>query len=275
MNKEPTFAFGKNWEIFVKKYINENRIFSAKNSLTKFLGLSTLKNKTFVDVGCGSGLFSLAAYRLGASNIVSFDVDSDSVKCCKILREKEGNPNNWHINKGSILDDEFVSKLDKFDIVYSWGVLHHTGNMWKSLNNISKIVRKDGYLYIAIYNKADGIAIYPDSRFGPSRFWKKEKKFYSSLPSFAQNLIDYFVMSFLVIGYLLMLKNPVKVINSHNKNYRGMSWRIDIKDWLGGYPYEYASVEEIFLFFKNHGFLLENLKCNNGLLNNEYLFKKC
>jgi 2-polyprenyl-6-hydroxyphenyl methylase/3-demethylubiquinone-9 3-methyltransferase len=53
-----------------------------------------------------------------------------------------------------------------------------------------------------------------------------------------------------------------------------MSWRIDIKDWLGGYPYEYASVDEVFNFVKRLGFSLENLKCNIGLMNNEYLFKK-
>ena len=271
---EKSFEFGKNWESFVKKYLDQERIHEAKRSLAEFLGTSSLEGKTFVDVGCGSGLFSLAAYTLGASLILSFDADADSVKCCEYLREKEGFPEHWKVEIGSVLDGAFVSALGKYDIVYSWGVLHHTGKMWKAIENTAGLVSESGMLYIAIYNKADGIALYPDGRFGSSKFWEKEKKFYASLSPSVQNLADYAVMSALIVMYLLTLRNPVKMIQSHKKNYRGMSWRIDIKDWLGGYPYQYASVAEIFAFVKKLGFSLENLRCNNGLLNNEYLFRR-
>ena len=268
-----SFAFGKNWESFIKDYLNQERVDEAKKSLVEFCNGYNLKGKTFVDVGCGSGLFSLVAYRLGASKILSFDVDSNSVRCCEYLREKEDNPANWQVMNGSILDEKFVSKLGRYEFVYSWGVLHHTGNMLKAIENTSKLTADGGLLYIAIYNKADGLGIYPDGRLGPSKFWAKEEKLYTNLPLLLQELIDYGVMAVLILSYLLTLNNPIKKIRSH-KELRGMSWRIDIKDWLGGYPYEYASVAEIFNFVKKLGFSLENLKCHNGLKNNEYLFKK-
>lgn len=274
MSDGTRFAFGKNWQSFVENYLNDELIDEARRSVLEFCdGERLIRDKTFIDVGCGSGLFSLVAHRIGASRVVGFDLDLDSIRCAEYLREREGASNTWQIEHGSILDEEFVASLGKYDFVYSWGVLHHTGNMWKAIENASKLVKENGALCIAIYNKADGWGIYPDGRWGPSRFWVAEKRLYSSLPLVLQNLIDFSVMSVLVIMYILTLNNPIKRIRSH-KQFRGMSWRIDIKDWLGGYPYEYASVAEIFDFVKRLGFSLENLKCNNGLMNNEYLFRK-
>lgn len=267
------FAFGKNWDSYVKNFLNEKRIDDSRNSITDFCEGFDFKGKTFIDVGCGSGLFSCAAYRLGAAQVVSLDVDPDSVRCCEYMREKAGSPDNWKVLSGSILDDEFLKKLGKHDFVYSWGVLHHTGDMWKAIENAISLVNDGGMLYIAIYNKAEAIGIFPDGRISPSGFWTFEKKIYSKLPLFIQNLIDYAVMAVSVLFYLVTFNNPVRKIRDM-KQYRGMSWRIDIKDWMGGYPYEYASVSEIFTFVKKRGFSLENLKNTTGLKNNEFLFKK-
>ena len=274
MVDDKRFAFGKNWQSFVRDYLNQERIDEARISMEEFCNANDLiTGKTFIDVGCGSGLFSLVAYQLGASNIVSFDIDPHSIKCCEYLREQEGHSPNWQITQGSILDGDFVSSLGKYDFVYSWGVLHHTGRMWKAIENASKLVAENGAFCIGIYNRADAWGLYPDGRCGPSHLWVKEKRLYSRIPSPLQSLIDFSVMSVLVILYILTFNNPIKKIRSH-KQFRGMSWRTDIKDWLGGYPYEYASVAEVFNFVKKLGFSLENLKCNSGLMNNEYLFRK-
>jgi 2-polyprenyl-6-hydroxyphenyl methylase/3-demethylubiquinone-9 3-methyltransferase len=74
------FRFGKNWSSFLKT-INEERIIEAENSLKKMLGINDLKDKDFLDIGSDSGLFSLAAMRLGARRVYSFDYDPDSVAC--------------------------------------------------------------------------------------------------------------------------------------------------------------------------------------------------
>jgi 2-polyprenyl-3-methyl-5-hydroxy-6-metoxy-1,4-benzoquinol methylase len=68
---------------------------------------------------------------LGAK-VYSFDFDSNSVECTQILKNKYHIENNsWRVDEGSVLDLDYLTKLGKFDIVYSWGVLHHTGKMWK------------------------------------------------------------------------------------------------------------------------------------------------
>lgn len=269
------FRFGRNWRHFNAGYFNAERLALAKKSILDFLGVQTLHGKTFVDVGAGSGIDSLAAYELGAVSVLSFDPDSDCVVCCRELRANAGNPDNWQVGHGSILDMLYVSTLGQYDIVYAWGVLHHTGQMWKAIEHTMMLVKPGGVLYLAIYNKADGLAIYPDLRFGPSSFWQWEKKIYVRLPAVLQHAIDYTVMSVLVLCYLLTLHNPVKIIRGHKQYFnKGMPWRINIKDWLGGYPYEYATVAEVFRFARKRGFTLENLTCNNGLLNNEFLLKK-
>ncbi len=268
------FKFGKNWNDFIAKYLNDDRVVKAIESLQKFTGLNDFKDKTFVDIGCGSGLFSLAAYRLGAKKIISLDVDEDSVACCKILRKKEENITHWQVVTGDALNKEEIISLGKFDIVYSWGVLHHTGNMWSAISNVSELVKKKGIFYLAIYNKADGISIHPDGRPGSSKFWYSFKKWFVKRTDKTQNIITNIVAGLQIVSYIIRLKNPYKEIEKHSEDFRGMSWLIDIKDWLGGYPYEYASVTEIFLFMKEKGFVLENLDNNNGLRNNDFIFRK-
>ena len=151
VKKNSRFEFGKNWTIFLQS-LNENRIMLAEKSLQEKLNIKSLQGKSFLDIGSGSGLFSLAAKRLGAK-VYSFDFDPYSVNCTTELKEKYfSNDNDWVISTGSVLDDEFMSSLSKFDIVYSWGVLHHTGDLLKALENAALRVSNNGYLFIAIYN---------------------------------------------------------------------------------------------------------------------------
>jgi 2-polyprenyl-6-hydroxyphenyl methylase/3-demethylubiquinone-9 3-methyltransferase len=146
--------------------------------------------------------------------------------------------------------------------------------MWEAIRNLSVLVKPGGLLYLAVYNRVDSWGIHPDGRFGPSSFWEKEKRFYCRLPAFLRWLVNTVVMVALVLSYLIRLRNPLSIIRGHGK-FRGMSWSIDIIDWLGGYPYEYASVDEVFGFCHHKlGLQLENLKTPGGLRNNEFLFRK-
>ena len=269
-----SYDFGSNWRSFIDNDLTDERREEALQSLPAFLGRDSLEGLTLVDVGCGSGLFSWAAYKLGAKRILSFDINPNSVACCAQLREDEGSPDNWEVRETSVLDRDAVVALGEFDLVYSWGVLHHTGKMWEAIENAAALVKPGGLMWIAIYNRADGIGLYSDGRVGSSRFWEREKVFYNRLPQVGQRAMDYAAATGMFTAYLFAGRNPVREIREHKQN-RGMSWLVDIRDWLGGWPYEYASVEEIFNFVqKRFGFTLENLISTNSLRNNEYLFRR-
>jgi 2-polyprenyl-6-hydroxyphenyl methylase/3-demethylubiquinone-9 3-methyltransferase len=265
------FSFGRNWQTFLKNF-DEERLRIAESSLLEFMNLVDLKGKSFLDIGCGSGLFSYAAFDLGAERVVSFDPDPDCLQCCDQLRARAGRPDNWQIHQGSILDRSFVSQLGTFDIVYAWGVLHHTGKMWEAIKTSARLVNPDGYYYIAIYNKIltrDGRAS------GIHEFWTRVKRFYNSHPICAALVLRPAAMAAYLAMIVLHGQNPVAHVRNY-KSHRGMSWSTDATDWLGGYPYEYATVEEIFKFIKgvNPDLNLVNLKITSGRGLNWYLYEK-
>ncbi|MEW5992962.1 MAG: class I SAM-dependent methyltransferase [Candidatus Zixiibacteriota bacterium] len=149
--KGERFAFGANWSRFLGA-LSDERIRRAEKSLSDVLERERLDGMRFLDIGSGSGLFSLAARRLGAS-VHSFDFDPQSVACTSELRRRYfTDDSRWTIEQGSALDSSYLAGLGKFDVVYSWGVLHHTGNMWEAMDNLIPNVADDGLLYIALYN---------------------------------------------------------------------------------------------------------------------------
>ena len=259
------FQFGKNWRLFLKN-LDKEKINESKCDLLKFLKLEDLENKSFLDIGSGSGLSSLSAIKSGAK-VYSFDYDKLSVECTKTLKDKffEGNQDVWTIERGSAIDEEYMNSLPKFDVVYSWGVLHHTGDMWKGLELIEKRVKFGGLLYIALYND-QGVT---------SKVWEKLKKIYVS----SNKIIKIFII--LIVGLRLTLPSLIKdtlklrPLNQFKNNGRGMSRLTDVIDWVGGYPFEVSKPEDIILFFNQKGFKLENLKtCGGGKGCNEFLFLK-
>jgi hypothetical protein len=266
MTQELRFGFGKNWANFLQ-LLDESRIEEAVQSLKSYLNVDSLKGKTFLDVGSDSGLFSLAAHRLGAT-VKSFDYDENSVNCTKYLRDTYAPNSSWEILQGSILDDKLIKQLGTCDIVYSWGVLHHTGNMYKAFENVEKLVNKNGTLFISIYND-QGKA---------SKGWAAIKKLYVSTPFIRPVIVTVcglWLWKYRISWGLIRYGNPLKYIKEYGNNNRGMSAYYDLVDWVGGYPFEVAKPEEVFDFFKQHNFQLSHLKtCAGGLGCNEFVLNK-
>lgn len=262
------FEFGKNWSRFLS-VLSPERIAEAEDSLRDMLEVSDLEGKTFLDVGCGSGLFSLAAYNLGAE-VFSFDFDPQSVACALELRRRYcTEPSRWKIEEGSALDTEYMRSLGTFDVVYSWGVLHHTGNMWKGLENVGPLVAPGGKLFIAIYNDTGTQA----------ERWRVLKKTYNRLPRPLQPPFAFLTtVPGEVKGLLssILRGRPLAYLRERSdySGRRGMSHWHDVVDWVGGYPYEVATPDEIFDYYKARGFRLTRLHAGGvGLGCNEFVFQ--
>ena len=258
------FEFGKNWAAFLEQ-MNDGRIADAKKSVLEMLEMPDLEGKTFLDIGSGSGLFSLAARQLGAK-VRSLDYDPKSVACTRELKRRYfADDPDWTVESGSVLDRDYLATLGQYDVVYSWGVLHHTGNLWQALENVVPLVRKKGKLFIALYNDQGG----------PSRRWLIVKRAYNRYPLLRTPLL---LGSFWRLYWRSMLKDlllmrPGYVFRQYKKDRRGMTvWR-DMVDWVGGYPFEVCRFDDVFHFYRKRGFVLTRMVSDCDLGCNQFVLQ--
>jgi len=263
-SREDRYEFGNNWRNFIETQLNQQRLESSRLNLLTLLNLGTLEEKTFLDIGCGSGLHSLAAWQSGASQVTSFDYDPQSVETTQRLHALAGSPANWTVNRGDILDPAFLATLSPHDIVYSWGVLHHTGAMWDAVRNASRFVAENGLFCIALYTS--------DAYWRPSTdFWLTVKQRYNRAGEFERAAMEWwYFWRFVALSELRHFRNPFRRFQKYEKS-RGMSLWTDIRDWLGGWPMEFAGILETRTFCRDH-LGLKLLWMSAGEACTEYLF---
>jgi SAM-dependent methyltransferase len=280
VNEDSRFEFGANWRRFLET-VDESRIEAAVGSLRQMLGVESLAGQRFLDVGSGSGLFSLAANRLGAS-VYSFDYDPQSVACTREMKRRFApEADDWTIEQGSALDAEYLAALPPADVVYSWGVLHHTGDMWTAIDLVAQRVKPGGRFWLAIYNDQGRT----------TADWIRVKRCYQSLPGFLRPVLVTLVGGCLFVHrlirasvssliHLLTLGDPLTPFRTladsvQAPDPRGMSRWYDLVDWVGGWPFEVARADEVIEFLAERGFALQTLKTVGGRMGcNEFVFER-
>ena len=256
------FEFGHNWHAFLAT-IDEPRIELARQSLVELLRMPNLRGQRFLDIGCGSGLSSLVARRLGA-DVFSFDYDPQSVATTRALKDRfASNDDGWRVEQGSALDTKYLAQLGDWDVVYSWGVLHHTGSMWKAIENAAGLVAPGGRLVLALYNDQRRI----------SEYWRRIKRAYVKHAWLRPILIPLaFVWTW---GWTMLVDvkklHPGRTWREYGRE-RGMSAWHDLIDWVGGYPFEVAAPDAVFEFLRKRGFTLDTLVTRQGRGCNEFVF---
>jgi SAM-dependent methyltransferase len=240
------FRFGDNWAEFAR-VIDADRIAQAARDLARLLGRDTLSGCRFLDLGSGSGLHSLAALRMGARAVVAVDIDAQSVATTRDLLARLAPTATWTADRHSIFEMH-PQEFGTFEVVYSWGVLHHTGAMFEAIEKASALVADHGDLCIALYGRT-----------WLCGFWRVEKRLYSRAPDRLQAAARACFMAYYWTLQSLkgLLRGRPFNLRRETEEYRrrrGMSAATDVHDWLGGYPYESVAPDEIRRFMQRLGF---------------------
>jgi 2-polyprenyl-6-hydroxyphenyl methylase/3-demethylubiquinone-9 3-methyltransferase len=261
------FDFGKNWAEFSEHALTDDRVAQARHEFIQLLEGIPVNGRSFLDIGFGQGLSLLTAASLGAY-AVGCDINP---RCRKVLEQNKRffpqlGSRDLPVVIGSILDRETTRTIqatpgvpaDGFDIVHSWGVLHHTGDMKRAIEIAASLVRHDGHLIVALYN-----------RHWSSAMWLGVKWLYCKSPTLLQKIL---VRAFVPIIWLAKL-----VVTGGNPRHqqRGMHFYYNVVDWVGGYPYEYASIREIEALCDPLGFKLVRVNPANVPTGcNEFVFRR-
>lgn len=241
VNREQHFAFGENWLNFSKK-INEATIRSAEKEFNKLIWPDVIKGKRFLDIGCGSGLHSLIALIQGAGEVFAVDIDPVCVQTTRQVLSEQYDKNNWRSEEISVFDLT-EEQFGTFDIVYSWGVLHHTGDMHQAISKSLNMVSPGGLCVLGLYSKTLMCG-----------FWKQVKKYYSKSNKSRQDIIRNIYITLYRISALIAKRKTFKEILGDYHQNRGMDFFNDVHDWLGGYPYESIRPDELIKYVNTLGF---------------------
>ncbi len=235
------FAFGDNWADYAQ-IIDLEAIDAAKKDLLKLIPQEQIADSSFLDIGCGSGLHSLAATLLGARNLLAVDLDPTSVATTEGVLTRYAAHARWRTEEISVFDLSPESH-GVFDIVYSWGVLHHTGAMWDALRKAASMVAPNGMLVFALYRS---------TLLDP--FWRLEKRYYSKAGSSVQAAVRACFVAAYAMSFTIARRRSFAAHVANYKTNRGMDFYHDAHDWLGGYPYESALAPDVERHMHDLGF---------------------
>ena len=245
------FGFGRNW-LDYQTSLDPVRVADARRDIEAWLGVTSLRGLRVLDIGSGSGLHSACLHAMGASTLVSFDYDQDSVRATHELHRRAGAPASWRVTQGSVLDAAFMASLGTFDLVYSWGVLHHTGQMWQAISNAAARVAQGGTFFISIYAKGPNFT---------ADLALKQRYHQASLSGKRRMEFEW-----IMAKYAMRARQGLAPEGWWTQGIeRGMDPYFDLVDWLGGLPYEVATVSELTSHLRSEGIAPKRVReCGDG-----------
>lgn len=264
------FEFGQNWRSYAAN-LSGPEIDNATEALRTLLQIENLEGRRFLDIGCGSGIHALAALRLGAMEVLALDIDPDSVDTARRLLAQHAPGHTAEVRVASIFDTQGFER-SSYDVVYSWGVLHHTGRLLEALRRSAEFVQRDGLFVFALYRKTWCCAL-----------WRAEKRWYRDASERSRRLARNAYVSAVRFGMFLVGLSYDDYVATYPSKNRGMDYLHDIHDWLGGYPYESIAPQEVDTIMRELGFELirrnvrTDMLAKSGVLGSgcdEYVYRR-
>lgn len=244
------FPFGENWAAYANK-VSATEIAEAEKSLLRLLGGERLDSQRFLDIGSGSGLHSLAALRLGAQEVVAIDIDPISAATTRALLERYAPTGAWRVENASVFELN-LGAWGTFDAVYSWGVLHHTGDLLNALRSAAAMVSIGGRFVFALYRRT-----------WLDWFWRREKRWYASASSETQRRARAVYVALLRFRLWATGRSFRRYVDEY-RTKRGMDFYHDVHDWMGGWPYESIEPDEVDMLMRKLGFASVEIFAHKG-----------
>jgi len=155
-NNRPCNIFHSNKLIGTKEYFDEveYKKHKAEPHILSFADFDSWKNKNVLEIGCGIGTATVCFARSGA-NVTAVDISETSVNLCKSRLGTYGLFASVYEANAENLTDYLpvpISLSNRFDLIYSFGVIHHTPNPKKIIQQMHKFIKASGEIRIMLYS---------------------------------------------------------------------------------------------------------------------------
>ncbi|MFQ6107920.1 MAG: class I SAM-dependent methyltransferase [Candidatus Aminicenantales bacterium] len=162
------------WQNYTPEYA------ASKKHWALFFDPEEVLNKSVLDAGCGTGVFSIIFARMGALSVVGIDISKRSLERAQRQADQLG-LQNATFQKVNMLRLPFTDAC--FDIVWSWGSVHHTADPFGCLAELIRVLKPGGSLLVAVYRRTGLTFLHETLRKGlirlPSKYWIPFSRFLS------------------------------------------------------------------------------------------------